>query len=273
MSTLEVITRHPSGEPCGAAPLLLIHGFWHAAWAWQNYQEVFAERGYASHAISLVGHGGTPGSARRAGLGTHLRTLRRYIDGLPSPPILIGHSMGGYLVQRLLAERVFPAAVLLASVPAAGVGRSACRATWENPLVLAECLAQWSMRPVVGTPERARRWLYSKRTRPEIVERTFARLCHESFPLFIRMHCPAPRPRPENRRILVVGGGADAFFKSWEFEATADRCGAARKLFPALAHNLTDDEPPPRDDQPSLRSHESWKSVVEFIVTWLGNGA
>jgi alpha-beta hydrolase superfamily lysophospholipase len=37
---------------------------------------------------------------------------------LPAPPVLVGHSMGGLVVQQVLARYAVPAAVLVAPIPA-----------------------------------------------------------------------------------------------------------------------------------------------------------
>jgi pimeloyl-ACP methyl ester carboxylesterase len=43
-------------------PLLFIHGAYAAAWCWEDhFLPFFAEAGYAAHALSLSGHGGSPG--------------------------------------------------------------------------------------------------------------------------------------------------------------------------------------------------------------------
>jgi pimeloyl-ACP methyl ester carboxylesterase len=35
------------------APILFVHGAWHAAWCWENFLPYFAQQGYAAYAISL----------------------------------------------------------------------------------------------------------------------------------------------------------------------------------------------------------------------------
>jgi alpha-beta hydrolase superfamily lysophospholipase len=42
--------------------LLFIHGAYTAAWCWEeHFLPFFAEAGYAAYALSLSGHGATPG--------------------------------------------------------------------------------------------------------------------------------------------------------------------------------------------------------------------
>ena len=43
-------------------PLLFVHGAFVAAWCWDdNFLPYFAQHGFAAHALSLRGHGGSTG--------------------------------------------------------------------------------------------------------------------------------------------------------------------------------------------------------------------
>ena len=84
---------------------VLIHGSWHGGWAWQAVIRCLSEQGYGAHAPTLAGHG--PG-AMRLGV-THQQcgdSVVTYIRqrGLEDV-ILVGHSFGGTVVQKV-AEQV-----------------------------------------------------------------------------------------------------------------------------------------------------------------------
>ena len=104
---LEVLSRRPSAAR-NAPPILFVHGARHAAWCWDEYfLDYFAANGYAAHAVSLRGHGGSEG---QSGLWRH--RIRDYVDdvaavaaALPAAPIVVGHSMGGFVVQKFLVHR------------------------------------------------------------------------------------------------------------------------------------------------------------------------
>src|SRR5207249_4856508 len=82
----------------------------------------FAARGYAAHALSLRGHGRSGGQETMfvAGLDDFAVDVARIASGLPSPPVLIGHSMGAAIVERLLVSGPVRAAALLAPGPPRG---------------------------------------------------------------------------------------------------------------------------------------------------------
>lgn len=106
-----------SATTAGARPpVLMLHGLWHAAWAWENWSDRLTAYGYDCHAVDLRGHGGSEGDVRTARLRDYVQDARRAVAAMPETPILIGHSLGGVLVEHLLAADTYPAAILVASV-------------------------------------------------------------------------------------------------------------------------------------------------------------
>lgn len=79
-------------------PLLFVHGTSHAAWCWdEHFLSYFAEHGYRAIALNLRGHGRSPldRSLRGVTLSDFADDLRTAVYALESPPVLIGHSLGG----------------------------------------------------------------------------------------------------------------------------------------------------------------------------------
>lgn len=118
----EVITYEPASDT-GRPPLLFVHGVAHGAWCFEeNWLPAAAARGFRASAVSLRGHGGSGGSAHlgRATMRAYVHDIVQAITELPSPPVLVGHSMGG-LLSQLVAER-YPlrGLVLLTPAPASG---------------------------------------------------------------------------------------------------------------------------------------------------------
>src|SRR5262245_20695491 len=101
---LEMLSKHPlkSGQP---TPLLFIHGMLHGAWCWDvNFLDYFAQHGFAAYAVNLRGHGNSEGrqKLRWARIADFVEDVADVARKLPSPPILIGHSMGGSIIQKYL---------------------------------------------------------------------------------------------------------------------------------------------------------------------------
>lgn len=115
---IERISYYPE-IPNQKPALLFQHGMWHGAWCWSQWQTIFAELGWESHAISLPGHGASEqqGSNQFKTMGQYLSVLSNEIDRFPQKPILIGHSMGGALTQWYLKKIAddLPAVIFLAA--------------------------------------------------------------------------------------------------------------------------------------------------------------
>ncbi len=108
---------HPS-----APPILFIHGLLAGAWIWERYLPFFAARGHPCHAINLRGRDGSrpvPDIGRVS--------LADFVeDGVDAAraigsPIVIGHSMGGLIAQKVAEEGAARALVLIASAPPRGI--------------------------------------------------------------------------------------------------------------------------------------------------------
>lgn len=101
--------------------VLLVHGLGEHSGRYQRLAAWFNQRGYAVRGYDQRGHGRSPG--RRGGLrhGDDLledlaTVYLDYASGLPQPPLLLGHSLGGLVaVRAVLDGRVEPPALLLSS--------------------------------------------------------------------------------------------------------------------------------------------------------------
>ena len=137
---LEVICRAPAGA-ARPTPLLFVHGAYTAAWCWdENFLPWFAEQGYAAYAVSLSGHGASRGRAYldSFSIADYVADVAEVADKLPSPPVLIGHSMGGMVIQKYLEKFSVPGAVLMSSVPPQGLLGSAFGLAFSKPHLLGD---------------------------------------------------------------------------------------------------------------------------------------
>ncbi|MCB0946221.1 MAG: alpha/beta fold hydrolase, partial [Mycobacterium sp.] len=103
---LEVIDKG-SGRP-GEPPLLFVHGAWHGAWCWdEHFLDFFADNGYRALALSLRGHGNSATDKKlgRLSIADYVDDVRTVAETLPTPPEVIGHSLGGLVVQKYLENQ------------------------------------------------------------------------------------------------------------------------------------------------------------------------
>jgi pimeloyl-ACP methyl ester carboxylesterase len=109
-------------------PLLLIHGAWLSARSWERFEEYFTRRGFDVTAPEWPRKHGDVEALRDdaddlAGLGLdeivdHYGAL---IRALPEPPVLVGHSFGGLIVELLLARGLGRAGVAMSPAPPKGI--------------------------------------------------------------------------------------------------------------------------------------------------------
>lgn len=82
-----------------------MHGGQHAAWCWEeHFLDFFAADGYRAIELSLSGHGTSTNSKppQACSIADYVEDVRSVADQLPQAPVVIGHSLGGFVVQKYL---------------------------------------------------------------------------------------------------------------------------------------------------------------------------
>jgi pimeloyl-ACP methyl ester carboxylesterase len=109
-------------------PVLFVHGLWLHAGSWGAWVDRFREAGYAPVAPGWPGDGDTAEDTRKDaarvaghGIADVVASYAGVIDGLDAKPIVIGHSFGGLIAQRLLGDGHAAAAVAIDPAPIKGV--------------------------------------------------------------------------------------------------------------------------------------------------------
>jgi 3-oxoadipate enol-lactonase len=109
-----------AGDP-GMPPLVFLHGIGGAARAWRSQLDFFKDR-YRTIAWDMPGYGGSAPlpTVSIAALADALRDFLQQVGS--TKPILVGHSIGGMIVQQLLAKHphIASAIVLAQTSPAFG---------------------------------------------------------------------------------------------------------------------------------------------------------
>lgn len=255
---LELISRIPA-RPLSKTPLLLVHGAWQGAWCWKaHFIDFFAKQGYSVHALSLRGHGESEGQTRLrwSRIADYVDDLDQVVQQLPRPPIVIGHCMGGFVVQKYLERCAAPAAILLASVPPSGALATTLRIARKHPLLAARVGLTLRLAPLVGTPALARELLFSPGLAEPLAQRFGERLQDESYlSLLDMLALDLPRPSLVKTPMLVLGGAKDALFSPREVEATARAYHTEAEIFPNVAHAMM------------LDPH--WQTVAQRMVDWI----
>ncbi len=256
---LDLVERKPE-SPARKTPLLFVHGAWYAAWCWDEFfLRYFASHGYACYAPSLRGHGGSTGHDR-------LRWTRlcEYVDDvadtaaqLPDQPVLVGHSMGGFVVQKYLEQHTAPGVVLVAPIPPTGALRAALHILAQHPIPFIKANLSLSLAPLVATPQLARDLFFSASMPDEQVNKYQQRLQDESYLAFLDLLAlDLVKTRRINRvPTLILGAEDDDIVSQRQIRRTAALYDTEAEFFPDMGHGMI--------------LETGWQAVAERILSWL----
>lgn len=254
---LELLSVRPNTD-ARKTPLLFVHGAYAGAWLWQeHYLPFFAEQGWEAHALSLSGHGGSRGREYLDALSieNYVDDVREVASTLPVRPVLIGHSMGGMVVQKFLEHEDAPAAVLLAAVSPRGLMSASLGLLMQRPKLIFELnsiLAGGSphldtVRDALfhGPVSQQRLIQIAARCQPESM-RALWDMTLFNLPNAARMRRPP---------MLILGAGEDRLIPVSEVEHTAEVYGLRAEIFADMGHGMM--------------LEDNWRGPAERIAQWL----
>ncbi len=255
-------------------PVVFIHGLWLHATSWAPWLELFRQAGYEPVAPGWPGIPDTVGEARANpdsiadhGIEDVTRHYASIIDGLPGRPILVGHSFGGMIAEKLLGEDYGAAAVAIDAAQIKGVlplPLSALRSTlpvFKNPANIHKAVSltaeqfRYSFGNAISEAESGdlhERWSIPAPGRP----------LFEAATANFSLHSPDKvQTRNEDRGpLLLVMGGQDhtvpeAITKSTLKQYRHSDAVTDLEEFSDRGHSLTIDA--------------GWPAVAELSLTWL----
>jgi pimeloyl-ACP methyl ester carboxylesterase len=258
----------------GKKPALFIHGLWLHATSWSPWLELFTESGYEPIAPGWPNEPSTVAEAREhpevvADIGIDEATshMAEIIDNLDGNPVIVGHSFGGLIAEKLLGEGYGAAAVAIDPAQIKGV----------LPLPLAQLRASL---PALGNPtnrhkavsltKKEFRFGFGNAVSEEESDELFehwtipspARPLFEAAAANFSLHSPAKvETKNEDRGpLLLISGLEDHTVpdKVTRFTLKQYRESTAvteLKQFEGRGHSLTVDS--------------GWKDVAEAVLDWL----
>jgi len=220
--------------------VVFVHGAWHGKWCWDKYfKPTFLNHGYEVITFDLPGHE-KPGKIKginKYSIGDYVKALEKAVLKINALPILIGHSMGGLIVQKFLEKHTCKKAILIASVPPYGVIKTALRFL-SKPHAYPALLGLNLFR-LVNSLEKSREAFYSEDLSKEDLMEYTDKICSESFLAFVNMLYPRIKINHHLKiPMLVIGGKEDKIFFVNEVVDTAKFYKAELKIFDKMAHNM-----------------------------------
>jgi pimeloyl-ACP methyl ester carboxylesterase len=259
MPKLEILSHLPT-KLSQKPPLLFIHGAFAGAWCWDEYfLPYFAKQGYPAYAVSLRGHGDSDGKTQLS-----LTTLKDFIDDVQSvakqldkPPILVGHSMGGMVVQKYIEKFPATAAILMNTVPPSGLTMSMFYMAMSSPFLLLQLGLVQGISPVFATPEMIKQALFSSEEVSDEILQKFTSHWHGEAQLAVTemLNWKLPTSDIPDIPMLILGAGKDVFFPHSNTRITAHHYHADWYIFQNLAH--------------AMMLENEWQSVADYMLKWL----
>ncbi len=256
---LEILQHQPS-QPSHKKPILFIHGAFAGAWCWEEYfLPYFASQGYPAYALSLRGHGESEGIENLAftSLDNYISDVRTAVETIGEEPILVGHSMGGMIIQKYLEKYASPAAVLMISVPPTGLWTTIFYMAWSDPMLFSQLFLLQNLSPRFATPSAVKHALLSEDVSDDKLDKFFHHVQGESQRVMLDMmglnlpHLAFKGPIP----LLVLGAEKDAFLPPSVVEWTGHLYDAPSYVFPKTAH--------------AMMLENNWKEVADYMIKWL----
>ncbi len=256
---LEIINKK-SRDGSHSSPILFVHGAWHGAWCWENFGNYFSARGYECYALSLRGHGRSESnkSLKFTRIDDYVDDVKQVVNIINkdwgSKPILVGHSMGGLVVQKYLeSDCEIPKAILLAGVPPHGIWKSTLRIARRLPFPFLWVNITLSLLPLIKTEKRIHKAFFSDNTDHETLNKYLLCMQDESYLALLDMLIfRLPSPKNVQTPMLILGARQDRIFSPDEIASTAKAYGTNAYIFEHMAHDMM--------------LEKNWKSVADYII-------
>ncbi|MBP2706462.1 alpha/beta hydrolase [Microbispora sp. RL4-1S] len=257
-----------------ATPVLFIHGLWLHATSWEPWMNLFRDAGYDVHSPGWPGDGDTVEASRLNpdpiadhGIDDVTEHYAGIIAGLPSPPILIGHSFGGMIAQKLLGQDRAVAAIAIDAAQIKGVlpvPLSALKATlpvFKNPANRHRAVSlteeQFRFAFAGAVSEEESRELYERWTIPAPGRPLF-----EAAAANFNPHSPAQVATGNQNRgpLLLITGGKDNTVPVSVTRATLKQYRHSEAVTDILEFE---------DRSHSLTIDSGWREVADACLDWL----
>ncbi len=232
---LEIETAPALGQRRGH--IVLLHGAWCWNWYFKPYfLPYFAAHGFETTAFSLRGHGGSEGHAalNSFSIDDYVSDLRSVVQRIHRP-VIVGHSMGGFVLQTYLTQAAARGAVLLASAPPRPMHGLLVKSLLAQPLNLLR-----SARPGSGfNHDMLRQKMYSRGPEDISMDAYLQNVQPESTRVAASMLTRSiAHPEAIRTPVQVIGAGRDQMVPPEAVALTAKAYRTQPVMFDEMSHML-----------------------------------
>ncbi len=242
--------------------IIMVHGAFCGGWTFEDFRIPFEAEGYRVLTPDLRGHGANASRAAvaSASMSDFASDIAALIRAEPTPPILIGHSMGGLVAQMAAAKAPVSALVLLAPSAPWGVqggsmeeagsafGLYALGPFWAQAVEPDKFVAK--LYSLGRMDEASGRRVYDRMT-AESGKALFETLNWWLDPFMTTSVNASAIKAP----VFVAAGGKDLIHPPATVRQTAKRLGAGVHVFAEMSHWLI--------------GEPGWEEVVDACLSWL----
>lgn len=222
------------------APVIMVHGAFCGGWTFDAFRQPFEAAGHRVITPDLVGHDGVAAVAG-VSMSDYARQIAQLARTCETPPILVGHSLGGLVAQMAASRAKISKLILLA--PSAPWGVSGASLEEAVSAVSLYTLGPYWMQAIAPDYGVVRRYSVDKLERPAR-KAIFARMTAESgralwetlnwwLDPFMTTSVSSP-----GCPVLAIAGGQDVIHPPATVRQTAARLGGAVEVFPEMSHWL-----------------------------------
>ncbi len=249
--------------------IVLIHGLFVNNTSWAAWKTYFENQGYTVYTPANPGHEGNPAALRanihpqltQTGFKDVVANIVKVIDTLPEKPIVIGHSLAGLVVQKLVEMGKAVAGVSIDGAPPKNV--FAPPATIKAVLPVVNPFKGNS--PYMGSREWYHKHFFNNYTRTES-DRLYDQIAVPesrkiAWNTLLDSFASIDFKRPHSP-LLFIGGGNDTIFSADFTKVIASRYQDKNsqvdyKRFEGRSHFIA--------------GEKGWEEVANYVLGWIGN--
>lgn len=247
--------------------IVFIHGLFVNNTSWSEWKSYFEAQGYTCYTPANPYHEGNPADLRanispelnNVGFEDVVMNIAKFIDTLPEKPIVIGHSLAGLVVQKLIEMDKAVAGVSIDGAPPKNVF-----APFQTIKTVFPVVNFFRFSPFMGSKEWYHYAFFNNMTREES-DKEFEKIAvPESRTIardtLLKSFANVNFKKPHNP-LLFIGGEKDNIFPA---NFTKKIAGSYKD-----ANSITDFK------SFANRSHyicgeKGWQEVADYVLNWLG---